>query len=92
MRFLGVGFELAASVAGLTLLGYWIDRHFGSEPWGLLIGLTMGLVGGLYNMVRGTLAAVRQQQLPELEGKPESVEAESESEVQEVTARHEVDP
>ncbi|MEM7480528.1 MAG: AtpZ/AtpI family protein [Acidobacteriota bacterium] len=67
MRYLGIGFELAAAVAGLTLLGFWIDRHFGSEPWGLLIGLTVGLVGGLYNLVRGTLSSLRrdaEQALP----------------------------
>lgn len=46
------GVELAAAVAGGCLLGYWIDRHFGSEPWGLIIGASLGIIGGLYNMVR----------------------------------------
>lgn len=46
------GVELAAAVAGGCLVGFWIDRHFGSGPWGLIIGASLGIIGGLYNMVR----------------------------------------
>ncbi len=52
MRFWGIGVELAAAVAGLTFLGYWIDRHFGTSPWGILAGAAIGLVGGMYNLIR----------------------------------------
>lgn len=52
MRMAGMGFELGAAVAGFTFLGLWIDRHYGSEPWGLLICAAIGVVGGLYNFVR----------------------------------------
>lgn len=47
-----MGVELAAAVGGGCLLGYWIDRHFGVGPWGLIIGASLGIIGGLYNMVR----------------------------------------
>jgi F0F1-type ATP synthase assembly protein I len=47
-----VGTELAGAVAGGTLLGYWIDWHFGTDPWGLITGASIGIVGGLYNLVR----------------------------------------
>jgi F0F1-type ATP synthase assembly protein I len=56
-RYLGLGMELAAAVAGLTLLGYWIDRHFDTAPWGVLIGVATGLVGGLYNLVKTVVLA-----------------------------------
>jgi ATP synthase protein I len=59
LRLTGVGIEFAAAVAGLSLLGYWIDRHFGSSPWGLLIGAGIGLVGGTYNLIRAALAGGR---------------------------------
>jgi ATP synthase protein I len=59
MRYAGLGFELAASVLVLTLLGWWVDRHFGSTPWGVLSGALIGLVGGMYNLVRQALEAVR---------------------------------
>ena len=52
MRYAGLGFEFAAGTAGLVFLGYWIDRRYESEPWGLLIGLGIGLVGGTYNLIK----------------------------------------
>ena len=55
----GIGIELAAAVAGFTLAGYWWDRHFHTRPWGLLIGLALGLVGGTYNLIRQSLSASR---------------------------------
>lgn len=57
----GIGFELVAAVGGLTLIGYWWDRHFGSRPWGLLTGAILGLIGGMYNMIRQSLSAFKQE-------------------------------
>jgi F0F1-type ATP synthase assembly protein I len=54
-RLSGIGFELAAAVAGFTLTGYWWDRHFGTGPWGVLTGAVLGLVGGMYNLIRKSL-------------------------------------
>ena len=59
-RLLGMGFEFAAAVAGFTLLGYWVDRHYGHSPWGVLIGVALGLIGGMYNLIRESLAASRE--------------------------------
>lgn len=59
-RAAGLGWELAGAVVGFTLLGYWIDRHFASSPWGLLICIALGLIGGTYNLIRASLAASRQ--------------------------------
>lgn len=56
----GLGIELAAAVAGFALAGLWWDRHFGSAPWGLIAGSGLGIVGGLYNVVRRTLGASKQ--------------------------------
>jgi F0F1-type ATP synthase assembly protein I len=56
----GIGFELAAAVAGFTLIGYWWDRHFGSRPWGLLTGAALGLIGGTYNLIRQSLSAFKE--------------------------------
>jgi len=60
VRYSGVGLELAGATAGLAFVGYWIDRRFGTQPWGILGGVIIGLVGGLYNLVRESLEAVRE--------------------------------
>ncbi|MBW8876554.1 MAG: AtpZ/AtpI family protein [Acidobacteria bacterium] len=56
----GIGFEMAAAVAGFTLIGYWWDRHFGSSPWGLLTGAALGLIGGTYNLIRQSQSAFKE--------------------------------
>lgn len=59
-RYSGIGLELVGAVAGLALLGYWIDRRFDSAPWGLLVGASVGIVGGLWNLIRAGLKASRE--------------------------------
>ena len=63
IRYSGSGLEVAGAVAGFALVGYWIDRHYGSQPWGIVVGLILGLVGGLYNLVRQSLQAAREARL-----------------------------
>ncbi len=60
VRYSGVGLELAGAIAGFALIGYWVDGKFGTSPWGMLGGVVLGLVGGLYNLVRESLAAMRE--------------------------------
>jgi F0F1-type ATP synthase assembly protein I len=55
----GIGFEVAALVGGCAFAGYWFDRHFKSAPWGLLVGCLLGLVSGMYQLIRESLAANR---------------------------------
>ena len=57
-----MGLELAGATAGLALLGYWIDGKFGTSPWGILGGVTIGIVGGLYNLIKESMAAIRDAQ------------------------------
>jgi len=57
LRFSGVGVEFAAAVGGCAALGFWIDRRYGSTPWGLVIGAGVGVIGGTYNLIRETTGA-----------------------------------
>jgi ATP synthase protein I len=63
VRYSGVGVEFSAAVAGFALVGYWIDNRFETGPWGLVGGLVLGLVGGLYNLVRQSLQAAREARI-----------------------------
>jgi ATP synthase protein I len=49
MRF---GGEFGAGVIVGALLGYGADYFLPTEPWGLVIGLGLGFVAGVANMVR----------------------------------------
>ena len=60
IRFSGMGVEFAAAVIGLTLIGYWIGRHYGHGRVGLLIGAGLGIIGGGYNLIRESLLAMKQ--------------------------------
>lgn len=51
-RYAGIGLELAGSIIGLTLAGYWIDLKFDTQPTGLTVGASLGIIGGMYNFIR----------------------------------------
>jgi F0F1-type ATP synthase assembly protein I len=59
IRHSGAGLELAGATAGLALAGYWMDGRFDTGPWGLLVGVFIGIVGGLYNLVKEAIQAQR---------------------------------
>jgi F0F1-type ATP synthase assembly protein I len=67
IRYSGAGLELAGATAGLALAGYWIDGKFGTKPWGIIVGLFIGIVGGLYNLIKESLAAVREAKIEDAE-------------------------
>ncbi|HKH44441.1 MAG TPA: AtpZ/AtpI family protein [Thermoanaerobaculia bacterium] len=58
-RLAGIGFELIAAVGAFILVGTWWDRHFGSAPKGLIVGAVLGVIGGMYNLIRQSLLATR---------------------------------
>ncbi|HEY9164864.1 MAG TPA: AtpZ/AtpI family protein [Candidatus Kryptonia bacterium] len=50
--YMGLGTELAASVGGMLLVGYFLDEYFKTTPWLLLAGAVVGFIGGFYNFFR----------------------------------------
>lgn len=59
IRYSGIGIEFAAVIVGSTLLGYWIGQYYDHGRGGLLIGAALGIVGGGYNLIRESLAAIK---------------------------------
>ncbi len=55
IKYMGLGVELMASIVGPMLLGWWLDGYFGCEPWLVVSGMFLGLIGGFYNMFKTVL-------------------------------------
>lgn len=47
-----LGFELAATIVGSLLAGYYLDKHFDKSPAFLLVGLFFGLGLGGWRMMQ----------------------------------------
>lgn len=47
-----IALEFLAYLGVLGYAGWWLEEHYGWQPWGLLGGLLLGLALGLYRMVR----------------------------------------
>ena len=45
-------FEFLGSLGLCGFIGYRLDERRGTQPWGLLIGLLIGMGAGLYLMLR----------------------------------------
>jgi len=71
LRLAGLGFELAASIAGGALIGWWIDRRLGSAPKALITLSAIGVVGGLYNLIRTALGASKEARESDRSGQDE---------------------
>ena len=49
------GLEIAVGVALGVVVGMWWDRHHGSAPWGLLVGLLLGCASGTYLVIKDSI-------------------------------------
>lgn len=57
-QLLGLGSYLATCIAGGPIVGYYLDRWWGTEPVFTLVGLGLGLIIGFigsYRMITETL-------------------------------------
>jgi F0F1-type ATP synthase assembly protein I len=48
----GASYTLVGGIILLGGLGYAFDAWRGTEPWGLIIGLTLGIIVGFYELVK----------------------------------------
>jgi len=55
-KYAGTGLQFAVSIVVFLYAGQWVDRKFGSEPWGMIIGVFTGAGAAFYSMYRKLMA------------------------------------
>ena len=50
----GASYTLVGGIILLGGLGYLLDKWQGTGPWGLVIGLALGIIVGFYELVKTT--------------------------------------
>jgi ATP synthase protein I len=50
--YMGMGFQLAATVAVMVFIGIWLDKRTGNDPLFTLIFAFLGVGIGLYNFIK----------------------------------------
>ena len=51
-ELLTMGMTVALILAVFVIAGIWADRAWGTAPWGLLIGITLGTVAAVVSVVK----------------------------------------
>ena len=52
MRYVGVATQFAVTLGLLGYVGYRVDDSRGTSPWGILIGIFLGMTLGVWSMLR----------------------------------------
>ena len=52
VRFIGVGWYMALSIAGGTLSGVWLDNKLDTKPVFIITGLFIGMIVAFYGVYR----------------------------------------
>jgi len=53
--YAGLGLQFAGATALFAVMGYAIDRRFGTTPWGLVSLSMVGVIGGMYLLIKESL-------------------------------------
>jgi len=54
-----VGFSFVIAIALGTAAGWWVDRTFGTSPWGFLVFFAFGVAAGVLNVYRAVRTLVK---------------------------------
>ncbi len=44
-KYMGLGVQIAASIAFFMFIGYWVDEQLNTSPIFLIVGFIMGMIG-----------------------------------------------
>lgn len=56
-RLSGMGMTLLGYIVGVALLGYLLDRWWGTLPWATVVGAALGTIWGMVDFVRQAMRA-----------------------------------
>jgi F0F1-type ATP synthase assembly protein I len=54
-KYLGLGLQMAVGVVLGLVIGGWLERRYGWQPWGTMVGAMLGLAGGMYLLIKEAL-------------------------------------
>ena len=58
---MGAGLQFAGSVLLFLLVGMWLDRRLGTDPWLLVLGVVIGSTAGFWSMYRHLVVIPRER-------------------------------
>jgi F0F1-type ATP synthase assembly protein I len=53
-KYMGLGVQIAASIAFFMFVGYWVDKQINTSPIFLLVGFVMGMIGMFVLLLRAS--------------------------------------
>ena len=51
-KYLAIGLELPSTIIGALVVGYLIDRQFGTSPWFTVVSAVLGFVGAVFRLMQ----------------------------------------
>jgi F0F1-type ATP synthase assembly protein I len=54
-KHLGVGLQMLVGVALGYVVGNWLDKKYGWAPWGVFVGIMLGLAAGMYLLIKDAI-------------------------------------
>jgi len=54
-HFAGIGLQVAAGAGLGALVGMWLDKKYDWAPWGVTVGVMIGVIAGLYLLIKDAI-------------------------------------
>jgi F0F1-type ATP synthase assembly protein I len=51
-KYLAIGLEIPSTIIGALVLGYLVDRQFGTSPWFTVVSAVLGFVGAVFRLIQ----------------------------------------
>ena len=58
-QFAGVGLQFALTIVVFAFAGIWLDKHLGTSPWLVILGVFIGAAAGFFSIYRQLTTAGR---------------------------------